>query len=133
LRSTSREPDGAYHWKDERFTRLALTKADDTLVILYQPMVSYYSDPVEYRQIICPILKDEWKVISTTTKVENATSGRLVNFVAVETISEEKRIRDVVAVEISNISKTKYWCMDNHANIKVVTVEMTVNKSEKVF
>jgi hypothetical protein len=127
-----RELVRAYHWKDETLTRLEIAKTDDTLIILHQPMMPCYTDPVEYRQIISPILKDEWKGISTTMKIEHETTGRLVDFV-VETIGEDKRVRDVIAVEIRNISKTKHWNIENQANIKHATIEMIISKSEKVF
>jgi hypothetical protein len=95
--------------------------------------MSYYIDAVEYRKVVCPILQDEWKVISSTMKVENATTGRLVHFDFVETICEENRFRDVIAIEIRNIARTKFWSLENQGNIKTVTVEMIVTKSEKVW
>jgi hypothetical protein len=61
-----------------------------------------------------------------------ATTGRLVDFV-VETICENKRVRDVIAEEIRNMSKRTYWNIENQANMKSANIEMIISKSEKLL
>ncbi len=73
----------AYRWGDEKFTRLIPgikneKKKCKNLLISHHPIKQMYKNPTEYREVMLPLVEEEYFFTSEIFKHENTVEGTVM-------------------------------------------------------
>lgn len=130
-------------WNGETFTRLilgttdALAEVKDELPkewkIQYYPLQPKYAGAAEYRNIVLPVLHQEWKTCARVYKELHTCSGHIKDLGFVESLEENAVLKSIFWVWIQ-IPKTKFWCQENRFAIGKITLDIQVlNKRVRIY
>jgi len=125
----------AFFWPEEDFTRMTVVSLQhQDLEVWHFPMKfsGKYQTPTSYRDIVVPLLYNEYKYHSMGFKSENKCVGAINDAEFVETVEDDGRLNDIFWMEIK-IPKTDFWQKENRLNVNLLTLEFYVTKVRKII
>lgn len=120
-----------YFWSGENFTRLQLQKSmeGDSFEwrILHEPLAMIYVNKMHYREIVGPVLQEEWKFDSEQFRLSSYSEGVLSSCQLIEKVGFHGGKKNVYTLDIT-VPKSRFWNEECLFKIGGLTLELKLAK-----